>query len=522
MPEIKRDRWGRPMVPNPLPDGKPAPHQRPSSIASKIADTYALTLWKQRMTAIGVASRPDLVALAHALDPDDAGDKKQLDEVVKTAMEVAGSQRGANLGTAIHAYCRQVNAGTDPQVMDIHKPTIDAYRALLERHQIVPKILERFVVWSERQIAGSCDIYGEIDGRLAVIDIKTGQHNPAKFSMVEYSAQLACYANARHLWDGETAEALPEIDTEVGYLIWLPSGGDQAELIRVDITKGRRYVDLALEVADAHKDRSVGQIIAAPTPALPRPVADPISDGIARCYRTISELLEAGTTADDIKDCWPEDVPQLNAGVAAHTEQTIAAIEGALELARMGAKLVVASDDAVEAMIHRLRALPGDLYIAVEANAKALEPPLPNLRSGRATDADLGRLAEFVERAEHEHAERVMQLTNALSPLTADQAASIVDWATEQRMDVEAGAVPAIESLTDLEAERAVSLAEIYVDADGGLEALLAPWPKSAVLATAKDAAGRHGLPAPKSVAAVATDRVLAALTIHNMKEATA
>lgn len=537
---IPRDRWGNPLIPSPFPTGQPVAHKRPSGITGKIDDIYNLRQWEQRMAVKGTAENPELLAMAHSLDPDDADDRRAFGELLKRAKEAAGSLTGANRGTTMHTYVRRKLAGEDVQPLPDYAPGLELYLSTLDAHGITPVLLEQFVVWPDKFIAGSCDLYAEYKGRTVVMDLKTGAHDPTSWSMVAYSAQLACYANATHQWDGETATELPDVDTDVAYLLWLPYQGGRCELIEVDVAKGAHWVDLALEIDAAHKDKNVGRHIAAPDvaptsegaakgPAAQVPTApataapssfrDPIRDGIARCTARIGALIAAGVEGDHIRSMWPDGVAPLKDGPTAHTEESLDAIEATLMLLEMEAGLSKAIDEAVDAMIERLKVLPSDLLMAVEAEAKASEPPIPNLRSGRATQDDLDRLETIVASAENEASERFMQLTNALSPLAPGEADAIVEWATEQRGADEA---PALAELTDLEAERAVALAELYQDRHEDREALLVAehGTKSEVLRAARIVATRHDLPAPKSTADVAGDRVLCALTIHNQKAA--
>lgn len=516
---IPRTRYGWPLVPSPFPGGELKPHKRPSGITKKIDDTYALERWQERMAIKGVALRPDLLALAHALDPEDNDDKKALNDVVTQAKEAAKSGKGANVGTALHSYCRQWLAGNDVAPLEDHAPTVEAFKRCIEAHGIEAAMLETFVVWPEMLVAGSCDIYGRYQGRTVVLDIKTGQSRPSEYSMVGYAGQLACYSHATHTWDGETATALKGVERDVAYILWLPSGRDTCELIEVDTAKGRRFVEIALEVDAAHKDKTVGRAIDPPAgvPAVkPTPTRNPVTDGMAKAAAEIKKLLDAGMSADDIRDGWPEGCPPLKEGVAAHTEDTISRILGHLELLKMASDIATADERSIENTITKLKALPGDLYLWVEAQSKALEPEIPNLRSGDATYHDLRRLGDLIAQADQWHAERVMQLTNALSPLTADEQAQIVAWACEQRNELFAETIP-LTTLDDLEAERVIALAEFYEAQAAGIDDQLAQL--GDVTAEAATVAARHGLDVPSSLAEVASDRVLSALVIHSRKQ---
>ncbi len=263
---IPRDRWGRPTLPHPFPDGELLWHHRPSSIGKIVDDTYNLDQWQKRMVIVGACQRPDLLALADTLDPDDRNDKRQLNKLASEFQEAAKASKGANTGTALHSYTEQIDAGKDVTPLPMFVDDLEAYRKGLADHsiEIDPHWMERFVVWSDKRIAGSCDRYVMWNGRMVTFDLKTGASNPADFSLVSYAAQLASYANCTHAWDGVHSEALPEIDTEVGLIGWLPAGKGHFEVIEVDLTEGARIVDLALDVYWTRKNKELGHTL--PTP----------------------------------------------------------------------------------------------------------------------------------------------------------------------------------------------------------------------------------------------------------------
>ena len=108
--EIPRDRWGRPLI-TPVDGGKPIPYTRVSTLAKALDDKTALTDWKCRQIAIGLAARPDLVTKTKACGDD----KRALKEVVQEALSAAQSDRAANVGTALHAFTEKIDAGAAPE-----------------------------------------------------------------------------------------------------------------------------------------------------------------------------------------------------------------------------------------------------------------------------------------------------------------------------------------------------------------------------------------------------------------------
>jgi hypothetical protein len=92
--EPKRDRWGRPLI-TPAGGGKPVAYTRATTLAKTLEDEASLANWKMRQVAVGLARRPDLVALASTTD-----DKRRLDDITQQALDAAASSARANVGLA--------------------------------------------------------------------------------------------------------------------------------------------------------------------------------------------------------------------------------------------------------------------------------------------------------------------------------------------------------------------------------------------------------------------------------------
>lgn len=312
-------------------------HHRPSSIGRIVQDNFNIEQWAQRMTAVGCAKRPDLLALVSSLDPNDRDDKKELNRLVEQLKDAGGASVGSNKGTAIHAYTEQNDLGETVEPLPEYADDLEAYRQALVDHKIeIDKAwVERFVVWPARRIAGSVDRYVRYNGEWVTFDLKTGQYNPANFSLISHAAQLASYANAAHTWDGVKFGALPAVSKDLGLILWLPAGQGTAQLIEVDLVDGATAVDLALEVYAMRKDKQFGKQLKTP-------------------FRQLK--------LDD-------------------------------------AKPPIGSVENHDALIKRLEALrdtnPSHLE-SVLAEAKGLEPPIPNLRTYQATCLQLSRLALIV------------------------------------------------------------------------------------------------------------------------------
>lgn len=515
---IPRDRWKRALVPSPFPGGPLTAHQRPSGLGNILDDRFGLEQWMQGTTAEGLIRTPQLVEEGRDVLAG-GGTWKDLRGIVERAQAAAGANDARNTGTQLHEYIETHNLGGTPKVAPEHQAKFDAYRRCMDAHRIEPKLIERFVVWPDRLIAGSADMYGTIDGRMCVLDLKTGKADPSKKSMVSFSIQMCAYAHATHMWDGTNAEPLPEIDKTKAYLIWLPSDqDDRCELIEVDLVKGLRWLDIAMEVRDAHKDRAAAHKVPATTKPLPsRAKVTEIDTSpprrtvrIGDLRRRLEKIVTQGVaTKDEIGAVMKEaGLPPLSKPDA-QTDETVDNWEGIVATFEMALEPEDLEQRTGE-MISRLGRLPVDLVAMARAEAAKLDPRPPNLTTGRATALDLDRIDAIVEPLELQHAERVAQVTQALSELGEDEAAQVVAWCCEQRNEMFADTIP-IESLDNLEAERVVALAWSYT------VSAHVPDPD---LALGQSFARLHGLPVPDSLSDLENDRVLTALVMHKQHNA--
>lgn len=260
MTEIQRDRWGRPLIVHP--EGlslKPIPYKRASSLGGILEDTHNIMLWKQRLTAQGIAKNQHL-----ALKVSAAGEDKQaLNAVALEAFELAGGSRRADIGTAVHALTEKYDRGEDLGfVPDEYEGDLDAYAVATKFIKWLS--IEQFVVCDELQVAGTPDRIGRLlspvtfdngvtlpTGWQGIFDVKTGSVGfPHGFSV-----QLATYAHSKG-YDPATGKrfALPDVSDEYGVLIHLPAGEGECSLHLLDIAGGWKAAHLALEV-DAWRKR---------------------------------------------------------------------------------------------------------------------------------------------------------------------------------------------------------------------------------------------------------------------------
>lgn len=254
--EISRDRWGRPLI-KPVGGGKPVGYTRASSLGAALEDQYGLTAWKQRMTALGVASRSDLVLAVNAHRED----KAKLNSYVEQAMDAAASGARATIGTSLHAFTEVIDSGRDPGYIPAEfAPDVDAYRKLTEP-MFEHVALEQFCVCDELQVAGTPDRVSKLrqnltapDGTVVpagdtiITDLKTS--GSMDFGGIKFAVQLSVYAHgdaytaadgARQPWPGP-----PRHDW--GAIVHCPAGEGAAALYWVNLTAGWDLAKLSVHV----------------------------------------------------------------------------------------------------------------------------------------------------------------------------------------------------------------------------------------------------------------------------------
>lgn len=269
---VRRDRYGRYLLPDPA-TGVERAYTRATTLARTLADEYGLSQWRQRLVAAGVARSPDLIALAASSDLEE--DKDQLASVVEKATERAGASSGANLGTALHAFTRDIDRG-DPGVRNrapesLHAD-LGAYWQLMDSFGLVvdPRHLERVVVCPALDGAGTVDKFVLCsDGFYRALDTKTAKS--LEYSYLEIAVQLALYVNAEFMWDTAAGvyEPMPEpLDRTMGLVLWLPVGKATPQLYAVNLTAGLAAANVAVQVRAMRK---AADSLFSPLPLPPTP-----------------------------------------------------------------------------------------------------------------------------------------------------------------------------------------------------------------------------------------------------------
>lgn len=299
--EKEFDHLGRYLLPHPT-TGDRTSWTRVTTWAGSIAERYNLEQWGLRMAVKGVAARPDLYALAAATPVDD---KATLDRVAKDAKSAAAAAAGANLGTALHSFTAQVDAGLTPYVPEPWAADIAAYKAMLVDHgiTILPALIERKCVLPGLGVAGTFDRIVDWHG-LKIADLKTGQK--LDWGWLEIAVQLALYSRATHIWDPltRTYAAMPPVDQHTALVFHLPVGQATAEVYEVDIASGWEAAMLCGNVREWRRRHGLARIL------VPLP-GDPMTGLHAR-------IAEA-TNLNTLTALWAETVAS-GEWTPAHTE----------------------------------------------------------------------------------------------------------------------------------------------------------------------------------------------------------
>ena len=109
----------------------------------------------------------------------------------------------ADIGKFVHAYAEARLKGERPQapMIQLEKNAAQAFEDWLKSQKVEPIALERRIVSEVNWYAGTCDFYGTINGRLCVLDFKTG-----KAVYDEYWMQTEAYALALEEETGQTVQ----------------------------------------------------------------------------------------------------------------------------------------------------------------------------------------------------------------------------------------------------------------------------------------------------------------------------
>lgn len=323
--EIKRDRWGRYLLPVPPGEDKTAnaAHTRVTTIAGAIENRYHLEKWAQRMVVVGILQRKDLYAqlagiLASGVDyHQDEEAKRQINEVCDLAFEAAGGGHRATIGTALHTFTEMLDQGLSPTVPDPWDKDIVVYQETLTQRAI--KHFESEVIcvkWG--QWAGTADRFSEIQKTKYCADLKSGA-DVKKFAAGSIAIQLSMYVDSDWMYNPDTGKYRPmpeDIDQKHGLVIHLPAGEAKCTLYWVDLEKGRQGRALAIAVR-AWREEKGGDFFQEWIDDVPQE-----SLGARRAgFLTRIDTIRGLGGLDRLRRFWPADLPTLKASGEHTSEQ---------------------------------------------------------------------------------------------------------------------------------------------------------------------------------------------------------
>lgn len=318
----KYDRYGRYKLLHPD-TGKAVNWTRATTFAKSVQDTYALSMWSQRMTLKGAALRSDITAAVCTLDVKK--DKDRVNSLVEDAKKAAGDKVAANKGTAVHAFTEDrdkalVGEEVEPrEVPEEFAATVDAYEAILREFGLepVPGLIEFTTAVKQYEVAGTSDrVYRvtrnltlNLNGRTITLyageyvigDVKTGAD--LSYGWQEIAIQLALYAqglNTSGVWDWRTRQwARPvtvessdvqlKVRTDVGIVPHLPvdreEGAPLATLYAIDLDAGWAAAVLCGQVRSWRKERKLATPLEVANVEEPN---EPLRRGAAKARTVVS------------------------------------------------------------------------------------------------------------------------------------------------------------------------------------------------------------------------------------------
>ena len=313
-PQPPRDSYGRYLVRS-LDGSKLLSYTRATTVAETLSDRWNLELWAKRNVVAGLAIDPTLVEEAKGLDVKEH--KEELNDIAARAQTLARAHDRAEAGTRMHALAELADLGKPlpDDVTPAEQTDLVAYTAAMKAAglTVVADMAERVVIHDDLLIAGTLDrIVARGDGRLQVLDLKTG--SSVELAIREIAVQLAIYAYATHLydWATETRSPMPDdLDTTEALVAWLPLGEGRCEIIAVNLMDGFHGLQLAMAVR-AWRKLKMGylttEVVGVAAPENDTERLELLAHLRRRCKRLSTEFPQA---AEHLAKTWPVGAPAL-------------------------------------------------------------------------------------------------------------------------------------------------------------------------------------------------------------------
>ena len=307
--DFNRDtRWKRPLVK--LPDSsKIVAYTRCTTFVDALDEKYRLSQWQQRMVAVGMSQRNDLLLGISSLAPqlvlpseDVSNDAKtRANELCEKAIEAAQGTAAATTGTALHTMTQSVDEGHPLGVIPASaERDLDAYRRATA--PLTAMYVEHPMVHDALQIGGTPDRIVEFNGTTYIADVKTGS---IEWGALKIAMQLATYAHSE-LYDVPTGRRLktPTIDQRRAIVIHLPAGKGTCSLLWVDIARGWQAVQVAKQVRDWRKAQGWFQPVEFDVPLLPESNIGGGDEAAQETQHRLREQIVSAQSVQQLTDIW--------------------------------------------------------------------------------------------------------------------------------------------------------------------------------------------------------------------------
>lgn len=252
---------------------------RVTTFVKAASDSKAINDWGKRNIVIGASRRADVLLRANGLTHET--DRAALTQIVAELEEAAGAKVGSDLGTFLHEFTEQMDAGLKKSE---HAPeqfrwSLWMYAQALADAGLepVPGLIERTTMVKEfGGVVGTFDrvFYHRPSGTYLIGDLKTGK--TMEYSMDETNTQMWLYAHGVNQsgvydWNTDTWErpwvglgvpsdraAMTSVREDVGVIIHMPVQGEQAgtvTLVHADLAAGARHAELCHAIRSRHKSK---------------------------------------------------------------------------------------------------------------------------------------------------------------------------------------------------------------------------------------------------------------------------
>lgn len=299
--------------------------RRVTTEVKAIGDSKALGDWQLRRAAVGFVLREDLYDLMCVQVGTDPEDKDAIDKIVRQAMNAAGADMGANLGTAFHGFTEGQDLGVASFARRRWHAKLANYASNWEAYQlqVIPEYVERKVVVERYNLAGTLDriVLDLTTGVLHIDDTKTQK---TFWTWIETAAQLAAYQLADAMWNKDTClfEEMPATCPNVAIVNWCPEKHpgrpDAVDLFDVDLERGREALSLAVSVnalrSEAKaKGQTWGTLRPLPALGVVETYAARLRDVSTRAEGSalVSEIRARGVWCDELADVARDSVKNL-------------------------------------------------------------------------------------------------------------------------------------------------------------------------------------------------------------------